>query len=170
MKNKQVGYLIIAISILIGIIIYLFNQAITEIAVNACTHGMECPMWEPIKFQNIISLVVMGFVTLIGVYLLIVGRKEEIKNKTPDTRTKTGEKKNITKKAYQELIKRINEDEKVVLDKVVDSEGVILQSHLLKDLGLSKAKLSRILDRLEGKGIIDKKRRGMTNVIILKHN
>lgn len=35
--------------------------------------------------------------------------------------------------------------------------------------GLTKVKVTRILDRLEGREIIERKRRGMTNVVILKH-
>tara|TARA_Y100000310_G_scaffold79304_3_gene76019 strand:- start:11104 stop:11229 length:126 start_codon:yes stop_codon:yes gene_type:complete len=31
-----------------------------------------------------------------------------------------------------------------------------------------KAKVSRIIDRLENKDIVERKRRGMTNVVVLK--
>ena len=40
-------------------------------------------------------------------------------------------------------------------------------SDLIKESGMNKVKVSRILDRLEGKGLIDRKRRGMTNIVIL---
>jgi len=33
---------------------------------------------------------------------------------------------------------------------------------------LGKVKVSRILDKLEGKGLVETKTRGMTNVILLK--
>ena len=42
------------------------------------------------------------------------------------------------------------------------------QSDVMKELELSKVKVTRILDRLEGKGILERKRRGMTNIVILK--
>ena len=31
-----------------------------------------------------------------------------------------------------------------------------------------KAKMTRIIDRLEGRGFVERKRRGMTNVVVLK--
>ena len=44
----------------------------------------------------------------------------------------------------------------------------MFQSSLVNETKLSKVKVTRILDRLEGKSLIERKRRGMSNVIILK--
>ena len=38
---------------------------------------------------------------------------------------------------------------------------------LIQETGFSKVQMTRILDRMEGRKIIERKRRGMTNVIIL---
>ena len=60
-------------------------------------------------------------------------------------------------------------DEKLILEKVIESEGTIFQSELVDKTSLTKVKITRILDKLEGKGLIERKRRGMTNVVVLKH-
>jgi uncharacterized membrane protein len=42
------------------------------------------------------------------------------------------------------------------------------QSDLIKETEFSKVKITRILDKMESKDVIDRKRRGMTNIIVLK--
>ena len=63
---------------------------------------------------------------------------------------------------------KLNDDEKLVFDKIIESEGTIFQSDLVDKTKFTKVKVTRLLDKLEGKGLIERKRRGMTNVVILK--
>jgi len=48
--------------------------------------------------------------------------------------------------------------------------GVLTQSRLAKEMGLSKYQASRLVRRLESKGIVEKRRIGITNLIILRFN
>jgi len=59
-------------------------------------------------------------------------------------------------------------DEKLLYEKIVASGGVIFQSNLVEQSNFPKAKVSRILDKMEAKGLLERKRRGMANAIILK--
>jgi len=65
-------------------------------------------------------------------------------------------------------LNKLNDDEKLVFDKIIESEGTIFQSDLVDKTKFTKVKVTRLLDKLEGKGLIERKRRGMTNVVILK--
>lgn len=51
---------------------------------------------------------------------------------------------------------------------ITESEGMIFQNELAEKMGVSKVKITRVLDKLESKGLVERRRRGMTNVIILK--
>ncbi|MBI4983154.1 MarR family transcriptional regulator [Candidatus Woesearchaeota archaeon] len=51
---------------------------------------------------------------------------------------------------------------------VLREQGSAYQSDLIKETRLTKVKVTRILDKLEGRGLIERKRRGMTNIVILK--
>lgn len=62
----------------------------------------------------------------------------------------------------------LSEEEKKVYDLLMLKEGSMYQSDLIRETALSKVKVSRILDRMEGKGLLDRKRRGMTNIVVLK--
>lgn len=155
MDNKNIGYLILGISILIGFIIFSFNKALKEMVSVSCTHGPECPMWGTINFQTNISVGIMIFVLLIGLFLIF---SHKFKRKIAF----------LSKEKYQEIIKTLDADEKVIFNIILDSKGSIFQSTLVDKSNLSKVKVTRLLDRLEGKNLIERKRRGMTNIVLLK--
>ncbi len=78
--------------------------------------------------------------------------------------TKVVEKKKQKNKVD---ISDLRKDEKYVLQLIIDNKA-IFQADLIEKTGFGKAKMTRIIDRLEGKGLVERKRRGMTNVVILK--
>lgn len=78
MRNRIVGILIIGIAALIGFIIFSFNRALTDVVNAACPHGPSCPMWGTIDFQTNVSIGIMTFVIVIGLYLIFFGREEKV--------------------------------------------------------------------------------------------
>jgi len=167
MKNRIVGIIIIVIAALIGFIIFLFNRALTNIVNTSCSHGPTCPMWGTIDFQTNISIGIMIFVIIIGLYLIFFGKEEKIITKVKTIKSQL-EPKKVTKENYQKILNELNNDEKQVFDKIIEAEGTIFQSDLVEKTKFTKVKVTRILDKLEGRGLVERKRRGMTNVVILK--
>jgi uncharacterized membrane protein len=167
MKNRIVGILVIAIALLIGFIIYTFNIAMSNIVNESCSHGSACPMWGTIEFQTNVSLGIMAFVIIVGLYLVFFSREDRIITRFKTIKSQVDTKK-ITKENYQKVMSTLSKEEKDVLSKVIESQGTIFQSDLVGKTGLNKVSVTRILDRLEGRGLIERRRRGMTNVIILK--
>lgn len=172
MRNRIVGVLVIVIALLIGFIIYTFNTSMTSIINESCSHGPECAMWGTLEFQTNVSLGVMVFVIIIGLYLIFFSKEEKIVTKMI-TKIRTVkpqiESEKITKENYQKIMSSLDNDEKILLEKIIDAKGSVAQSELVGKTEFNKVKVTRILDKLEGKGIIERKRRGMTNVVILKH-
>lgn len=166
MKNRTVGYLIIGIAILIGFIIFSFNRALTDIASAACSMGASCPMWGTISFQTDVSIGFTIFIALIGAYFVFFAKEEIIVRKIVRPQVKI---EKIEKQNYENTFKTLEKDEKQVMEKIIESGGTIFQSELVEKTEFSKVKVTRLLDRLEGRGLIERKRRGMTNVVILKH-
>ena len=167
MKNRVVGILVIIIALLIGFIVYSFNQAMTNIVNTSCSMGTECPHYGAITFQTNMSLAIMVFVIIIGIYLIFFSREEKIITKFKKIKEQI-EPKKITKENYQKIMKSLSNDEKLVLEKIIESQGTLFQSDLVDKTKFAKVKVTRILDKLEGKGLIERKRRGMTNVVVLK--
>lgn len=80
-------------------------------------------------------------------------------------------KSNIKEKSKEERkveISKLGDDERIIYNFLRDKEGSSYQSDLIKETGFSKVHMTRILDKMESKKIIERKRRGMTNIIVLR--
>jgi hypothetical protein len=60
------------------------------------------------------------------------------------------------------------EDERTLVRIVADEGGTIFQSQLVEMSGFSKSKVSLVLDRLEARGVLERRRHGMSNAVVLK--
>jgi len=169
MKNRIVGFIVVGIAILMGFIIFSFNRALTDIVNTSCSHGSTCPMWGSINFHTNLSIGITIFVLLIGLYLIFFGKDEKVITRLKKIREQIQPKK-ITKENYNKILNTLNSDEKVVLVKIIESDGSIIQSDLVDKTKFNKVKVTRILDRLEGMNLIERRRRGMTNIVMLKHS
>lgn len=67
-------------------------------------------------------------------------------------------------------LRLLDGDEKRVFGEILESGGEILQKDLPIQLNFPKAKITRILDDLEKKGLVIRKRYGMTNKVIINRN
>lgn len=161
MKNRIVGFIIVGFALILGFMEWLYNRALTEIVNETCSHGATCPMWESIGFQASISLAIIGAVIVVGSYFIFFAKDES------DIKKELKPKK-IEKKAYSKILAELSDEEKHVMNRLIDAQGSLFQSDLVNEKH-TKVKVTRILDRLEGKGLIERKRRGMTNVVLLKH-
>ncbi|MEK6895542.1 MAG: MarR family transcriptional regulator [Nanoarchaeota archaeon] len=160
MENKNVGWLIIGISAIIVVIIFLFNSSLREFVSSSCTlahGGTYCPMYDTITKQTILALGIVGILIIFGIALIFTKPKEKI----------------IVKK-FQEKKKKINlegleRDERKVIELLRHENGGMFQATLMEKLEIGKVKATRLLDKLESKGLVERKRRGMNNIIVLKN-
>jgi uncharacterized membrane protein len=125
-------------------------------------------MWGTIDFQTNVSVGIMVFIIAIGIYLIFFGKEEKIVTKIKTIKQQI-EPKKITKENYQKIMTNLTDDEKQVFEKIIEAQGTIFQSNLMDKTKFNKVRVTRVLDKLEGKGLLERKRRGMTNVVILKH-
>lgn len=68
---------------------------------------------------------------------------------------------------WEETAKTLKKNEQALYKAILD-EGVINQSELTDKTGLSPSDISRTLYLLESKGLVERKRLGMGNVVLLK--
>lgn len=72
------------------------------------------------------------------------------------------------KRKWEGILPTLKEDQRLIYQTVLDADGLIPQSDIVEKTGLSKSNVSRSLDILESMGLIERRRRGMGNVILLK--
>ena len=80
-----------------------------------------------------------------------------------------GEKPPTEPGSWDQLIEGLAvEDERMLVQIVADEGGTIFQSQLVEMSGFSKSKVSLVLDRLEARGVLERRRHGMSNAVVLK--
>ena len=158
MKNKNVGMLIIGISIVIGVIVYIFNIGLKKIVGETCTHGPTCSMFDTISIQTNVSLGIAALIFIIGLYIFFA--KEEVKVEVKKVEIKDKKKKLD--------LKGLDKDERKVINLLQEENGAVFQRTLMEKLEIGKVKATRLLDKLEAKQLIERKRRGMNNIVVLK--
>ena len=131
-----------------------------EIVNETCSldhNGVICPMYNSIKTQTYLALAITGLLIVVSLILVFSKPDKEI----------------IIKKIKEKIPKKeidttgLKKEEKQVLALVRENKA-IFQADLIEKTQFGKAKVTRILDRLEGNNFIERKRRGMTNVVVLK--
>lgn len=158
-SQKFVGFLVIALAIVLFFTVYSFtintlnlNQ---ELHKNCPLPEGVCPYTRSIPSESLLGFLVDGSLFVLGIYLIFV--------------QKTMEKVSfIQKTKLKNIIRSLEGEEKSVYQAIVDSEGFVFQNELIQKTNLNKVKVSRILDKLEGKGLVERRRRGMSNVVVLK--
>lgn len=163
MKNKNVGVLITGIAVLILIIIFIFNQSMTQIVNTTCSHGPSCTMYSTIKTQTYLSLTITGLILIIGLFLIFSKENERVVIRQIKPLAQASPKK-FDKKSLEGL----DNEEKIIMNLLLENKGNMFQSDIIQKTNLNKVKITRILDSLESQGLIERRRRGMTNIIILK--
>ena len=160
MENKNVGWLIMGISVVIAVLVWIFNISLRSIAGLSCTMGPTCPMYDTANLQMWVSLSIVAIVFIIGIVIMFAKPQEKIvirKIKEGGQRIKVN-------------MNNLDRDEKKIVKAIQDANGTIFQSDIVDKTGFSKVKVTRILDRLEARQLVERKRRGMTNVVVLKNS
>ena len=110
--------------------------------------GCKLPIWVIIVSISSLGL----FVGSLTYYLL--------------SKNYMSEKKRI-EKDFLKILNILDENDKKVIEALIEKKGEASQSYLGKALGLNKVKISRIISKMENKEIIKKEKKGMTNKVIL---
>ena len=158
MENKNVGLLIIGIAVIMTIIVIIFNFALNSIVGASCSMGSSCTMYDTIKVQTWISLAIVAIIFIIGLIIMFSKPKERIVVKT------------IKEKKKKLDLSGLDKNEKKVIDLLLNENGAIFQKTLMEKMEIGKVGITRLLDKLEAKQLIERKRRGMNNIVVLKNN
>lgn len=161
MENKKVGLLIMGIGIAVSAIVLIFNLSLKSIVTSTCTHGSECSMYGPINSQFWISTSIIAIVFAIGLYIFFSKPEEKTIHKTIIKKVK---EKNKYKKIE---LSGLNPKEKKAIE-ILKKEKGIFQKELMERLEIGKVGMTRLLDKLEAKQLVERKRRGMNNFVMLK--
>lgn len=159
MNNKNLGLMLMTFGLILLVVMVVVKINFDSQAVFLCEAVENNPdlTMEQCPAHNsntpwliLISFGISAVIIAIGVYLFFYERTQESERSTKVD------------------LNKLDADEKKIYTYLSENEGSAYQSDLIKETGYSKVKITRILDKLESKGITDRKRRGMTNIVFLK--
>lgn len=160
-NSKTIAAVLIGFAIILLFILVLVKMDVDKQGALLCEafHENELDMTQcPVHKSNVSWMILfafgIGFVMLgVGAYLLF-GQKD---------------KAELAKKDFKPVdTSKLDEDEKKIYSLVKSKGGSVYQTDLIRETGFTKVKVTRILDKLESDEILERKRRGMTNIIVLK--
>ena len=161
MENKNVGWLMLGISALIVVLVFLFNNALMTSVKNSCfiQHGdvKSCEMFNSVNYQTYLALAIIGILVVLSLFLIFSKPNEKIVMRNL-------KEKKVNKEANLSSFRPEERD----VYKIIKEDGAVFQADLIERTKFSKARMTRIIDKLEGSELVERKRRGMTNVVVLK--
>ena len=158
--TKFIGIVLIILSILLLFVLVSYTQSIQEL--NQYLHkdctlpDNICPFKRDIPWEAAMGFSIDVVIFILGILLILAPKQPELQRK-PILR-----QKNIKAKPAN-----LDSNERKLYETILNSDA-IFQSELVEKSGMSKVKITRLLDKLEAKGLVERKRRGMTNVVIAK--
>lgn len=159
---KYIGIFLIVISIGLGLF-SIYNKINSDnLAVEllnetgSCYIGTTC-LHDQSNINFTILLGAAVIILFIGIGILLLNH---IKNPPK-------KEVSVIKKSYPKP-KNLTVETKKIYELISNSGGSILQGELVKNSGMNKVKISRLLDKMEMQGIIERRRHGMSNIVLLK--
>ena len=161
-ENKTLPGVIAILLILFALAIFFYNRTLNDLAAESCTDSsINCPHEKVVETQNIVIAVLILVIALIVGWIFFQLRKKP----EPEREERIAGERKQTKKID---VSTLDADEKRIIGVLQEKGGSAFQSDVIKELDYSKVKVSRMLDRLEQKGIVERKRRGMANLVVLR--
>jgi len=156
-KNSFIGIGLIIVALILAMIVGYFRYTVAVVQADQCGMSVEeCPHAKNIPPEVFVGYLISFVIGLIGVYLIISDfRSAKLRSKSAED--------------FSKVASALRGDEKKLYDMVASTDGVMFQSDLVEKSGMQKVKVSRVLDRLEAQGLLERRRRGMSNVVILKN-
>ena len=163
MENKIHGRTIFMAVLFIASVFVLGIKLLNPTPVQIFIEGQNTAITQIpgfFTFSDVIILIMSSItIAISGMYLLFFDSVEK-----PAGELVLEERK----KRWEQIVKTLKEDQQKIYKAIIDSDGIINQSELVEKTGISKSNVSRALDLLESRGLIEKRRRGMGNVVLLK--
>ncbi len=154
-STNYLGISIVGISIIVFVILLTVSLSYARIG-HALCGSPTCNLTNHIPVQSYAGFGLLLVATGAGGYLMLQRPKPE-------------KVQPVSKAKLNKIISRLPEEERKVFDELNKSDGSAFQNDLIGTTGFSKVKVSRILDRLETKGLAERRRRGMSNIVLLKY-
>ncbi|MFT4343633.1 MAG: helix-turn-helix transcriptional regulator [Candidatus Woesearchaeota archaeon] len=172
MNQKNIGIIVIIIGILAGIFVFSAHSQYKAVVSDHINNHGTCFLEDGtcLHEQLYNPLYTFGWalitaLIILGVYLVYFDKTQQLlaeQNKTIAERMKESAEKD----AFKAFLSGFVAEEQRVIKEIYEQEG-IKQATLRYRTGMSKTSLSHLVQSLEKRGIVSKKKEGKTNALFL---
>ncbi len=170
-KQRKIGLVVATFSLLLFISLIFIKIDLDKrdsylcglIHTNPDINMAECP--AHISNTSWLLVGAFGFAFLIlglSLYLIFISDGPLSFNEVQE------ERKTASIASEEPNTQNLDEEEQKIYNLLTINQGSMYQSDLIKETNYTKVHMTRILDKMEGKRILERKRRGMTNIVVLK--
>ncbi|MFH1239709.1 MAG: super-infection exclusion protein B [Candidatus Diapherotrites archaeon] len=157
LSNKRTIAGIIVLICVLGIVFYV-PVILSETNPNVCYIDGVCQHEQRVNLlTELTPIFILSGVVIGAVVFFFMTTKLENKEKD-------------LKKIAETLIQFLNKEEKLVVQKILENNGKVLQSEISRIEGIGKLKSHRILQRLTDRHVIEIEKHGKTNIVKLSEN
>jgi uncharacterized membrane protein len=159
--DRRIGIVLLIIALTIaGVAVFgkiSSDTVVSELRneTGSCYIGNTC-LHEQTNMTFIVLLIAAGVVAIVGAVIIILSFKK----------TENEEKRLAAMKVPSNLIP----EQKKLYKIISEAGGSILQGELVEKSGMNKVTVSRLLDKLEIQAVVERRRHGMSNIVVIKNN
>ncbi|MFH0863054.1 MAG: MarR family transcriptional regulator [Candidatus Altiarchaeota archaeon] len=150
---RELGLVIVILALSMSVVLFLFLDGLAGSANDSCTCGDTCTMRRfsiPDYFYFGAGIVALLFI--FGAVLALKGK---------DIIPADG------RASWDKNLGKLDPEEREVYRLIIESSGTMFQRDIVDKLGWSKVRVTRTLDSLESRRLLERRRRGLTNIIVL---
>ena len=172
--QRRNGILLLGLALVLVAVLGIASEHImrtNEYLHQQCTLPADiCPINRGVPSESLIGFGAIGAIGLYGVWLIraprpplgLAGRRSKPRSGRPSAPPQPAPP------APKALPESLPPDERTLAELLQQSDNIALQGDLVAKSGFSKVKVSRLLDHLEARGLVERRRRGMSNLVLLK--
>jgi len=177
--NKTMMGVVAVLLLLFIASVFFYNRTLNDLAAGTCTEDASvCPHAKIVETQNLVIAALIIVIAVMAGWLLYnayfaknvaqadAAQKMQAGAEAGDSTVQ--ETKSSPAKKRKISASELDSEEARVVSIINEGNGSVYQSDIMKKTGFSKVKVSRLLDRLEQKGLTERKRRGMTNLVVAR--
>jgi len=149
MNNRDFGLIFLGVSVLVWLLSWSYESTMYSIVNTSCTHGVTCPMYIALDAQRNLSTILIIILIGVSTYLIFTDKIRSLF-------------------LLKKIKLAVSSEERKLYDYLLAHGNQSLQAELMELLNTSKVKITRILNRLENKGLIERRRKGLSNIVVLR--
>lgn len=169
MNTDRLSILISAIVLIISVLLLADKLLSTGPIQFILEDGKAVPVEGASYFSlnEVLFFIITAWLGGMSFLYIILSSREKVAPDLVKGSSEINESKNESKNIAMLTANLLEGDEKLLLQNVVDNDG-LLQRELILKTGFSEPKVSRLLDKAERRGLIIRQRDGMGNRVFLR--